>query len=61
MTQREEKISEFNRLFPGLDEEGKDRALSILGALEFAQSALCRAEKPLSGAKGEKTGIDVSK
>ena len=62
--ENEGKLSEFSRLFPSLDEGGKDRALSILNALDFAQSVLCRGEKlprrPSQGSEGTErdTGVD---
>lgn len=40
----EDKILEFGDLFFGLNEQGKDNALAVLEALDFAQSALCPVE-----------------
>ena len=62
--ENEGKLSEFRRLFPSLDEGGKDRALSILNALDLAQSVLCGGEKrprrPSQGSEGTErdTGVD---
>ncbi len=36
---------EFRAIFPALNDSGKDSALCILRALDFAQSALCPAEE----------------
>lgn len=35
------KIAELNTLFLTLDDKGQDSALTILRALEFAQSVVC--------------------
>lgn len=43
MTQTKEqaaRITEFRKLFPTLDEEGQERALSILRTLQYAQSVI---------------------
>lgn len=48
MTQTDEqmmKIFEFKTIFPTLDETGQEKALSILRALDFAQSAILSSEK----------------
>jgi len=36
---------EFSTIFPTLNDRGKENALCILRALDFAQSALCPAEE----------------
>lgn len=43
MTQTNEqtpRITEFRKLFSTLDEDGQERALSILRTLEYAQSVI---------------------
>lgn len=44
MTQKKEtveKIAELNTLFMTLDDKAQDSALTVLRALEFAQSVMC--------------------
>lgn len=48
MTQGKEdinKIAELNALFLSLDEKGKDSAINILRALEFAQAVMLEKNK----------------
>lgn len=50
------KIGELSSLFSTLDEKGKDSALCILRALDFAQSTLYPAEKQHTFNKSETGG-----